>query len=186
MISRQPARSGVHHSQHADGRALKVEQTGRLVWKTLVTDVEFGFDGHAYISDWVNGWAMTGKGRIYRIANPNQTLSKAPSVQELFRKGFDKINANGLRNLLSHPDMRVRQAAQFQLAAKADTKSLGGIARQGRAGALARGVGSRPTGARGQNQDSTLVPLLSDADGEVQTQAAKMLGEARSETACPA
>ena len=75
---------------------------------------------------------MTGKGRLYRIANPNQTLSKAPSVQELFRKGFDKINANGLRNLLSHPDMRVRQAAQFQLVAKADTKSLGGIARQGK------------------------------------------------------
>ena len=114
------------------GAHFKVEQTGRLVWKTLVTDVEFGFDGHAYISDWVNGWAMTGKGRIYRIANPNQTLSKAPSVQELFRKGFDKINANGLRNLLSHPDMRVRQAAQFQLVAKADTKSLGGIARQGK------------------------------------------------------
>ena len=182
-----PARSGVHTIRNTPmGAHFKVEQTGRLVWKTLVTDVEFGFDGHAYISDWVNGWAMTGKGRIYRIANPNQTLSNAPSVQELFRKGFDKINANGLRNLLSHPDMRVRQAAQFQLVAKADTKSLGGIARQGKG--LARlhavwGLGQLARG--GQNQDSTLVPLLSDADGEVQTQAAKMLGEARSETAVP-
>ena len=60
-----PARSGVHTIRNTPvGAHFKVEQTGRLVWKTLVTDVEFGFDGHAYISDWVNGWAMTGKGRI--------------------------------------------------------------------------------------------------------------------------
>ena len=129
---------------------------------------------------------MTGKGRIYRIANPKQSLSKAPPVQELFRKGFDKINANGLRNLLSHPDMRVRQAAQFQLVVKADTKSLGGIARQGKGLARLHAVwGLGQLAREGQNQDSALVPLLSDADGEVQTQAAKMLGEARSETAVP-
>lgn len=182
-----PARSGVHTIRNtAVGAHFKVEQTGRLVWKTLVTDVEFGFDGHAYISDWVNGWGMTGKGRIYRISNPKLALSNAPSVAELFRKGFDKINANGLRNLLNHPDMRVRQAAQFQLVTNGDTKSLTGIATQGKGLARLHAVWGLGQLARaGQNQDGVLVPLLADADGEVATQAAKVLGDAQSKAAVP-
>ena len=38
-----------------------VEKQEQVIWNVLLTDVEFGFDGNMYVSDWVNGWGMTGK-----------------------------------------------------------------------------------------------------------------------------
>ena len=31
-------------------------------------DADFAPDGNLYVSDWVTGWGMTGKGRLYRVA----------------------------------------------------------------------------------------------------------------------
>ncbi len=39
----------------------------KLVWNILATDLALGSDGGLYISDGVDGWNGTGKGRIYRF-----------------------------------------------------------------------------------------------------------------------
>ncbi|MBL66962.1 MAG: hypothetical protein CMO74_00700 [Verrucomicrobiales bacterium] len=180
-----PANSGVHTIRmQPNGAHFKVESTGRLIWRVLVTDVEFGYDGHVYISDWVNGWGMPGKGRIYRISNPTVAQTNAPSVQELFQKGFDKINNNGLVNLLAHGDMRVRQAAQFELVKRGAAADLGAAAKKGRGlPALHATWGLGQLARAGRNQDAHLIPLLNYVDVEIRANAAKMLGDAKSVSA---
>ncbi|HEV3027218.1 MAG TPA: PVC-type heme-binding CxxCH protein, partial [Planctomycetota bacterium] len=56
------------------------------VWPT---DVEIGTDGAVYFSDWVNGWGMPNKGRIYRIADPTLAASdEVKAAREIQAKGM--------------------------------------------------------------------------------------------------
>ena len=41
---------------------------------------EFGVEGGLYLTDWVEGWNTTGKGRIYRLLEPES--AQAPHVVE--------------------------------------------------------------------------------------------------------
>ncbi|HMJ92223.1 MAG TPA: PVC-type heme-binding CxxCH protein, partial [Candidatus Acidoferrum sp.] len=60
--------SGVHSfAVKPRGASFDVVDRHDFVWDVLVTDVEFGYDGNFYLSDWVEGWNKSGKGRIYRI-----------------------------------------------------------------------------------------------------------------------
>ena len=99
----------------------------------LATDCEFGPDGGFYVSDWVSGWELTGKGRIYRFADP--TAEKKPIIAEtrkLLAEGFEKRSNEELAKLLEHADMRVRQEAQFALAAKDAVPILTKVAKEGK------------------------------------------------------
>jgi quinoprotein glucose dehydrogenase len=71
------------------------------------------------VSDWVNGWNLPGKGRIYKITNPEGM--KDPHVAEakkLIAEGFDNKSVDELVKLLGHPHREVRMEAQFALAGK--------------------------------------------------------------------
>ena len=52
---------------------------------------------------------MTGKGRIYKVADPPSHPTAADEVKTLLAEGFDSGRSNELVTLLAHPDMRVRQ-----------------------------------------------------------------------------
>lgn len=86
------------------------------------TDVEFGYDGKMYVSDFVNlDWS--GKslgGRIYTLFDPEQLLSHyVPVMQNRFQVGFSSLDVDHETNfigLLLHPDRRVRLRAQFEMA----------------------------------------------------------------------
>ena len=83
------------------------------------TDCEFGYDGKLYVSDFVNLIWNGGSsgGRIYTLFDTkhvNDPIVK--QTTELFRNGFKGLNSEKLTELLSHPDLRVRQRAQFALA----------------------------------------------------------------------
>ena len=99
------------------GASFELIDKEKFLWECLPTDVDFGVDGGIYFSDWVQGWEMTGKGRIYRVFDPE--VVKQPIVLEtkkLRAQGFEKRSARDLEKLLAHADMRVRQEAQFELA----------------------------------------------------------------------
>ena len=180
-----PSVSGIHAIRNKPaGAHFEVEQLDKVIWNALVTDVEFGFDGNIYISDWVNGWGMTGKGRLYRLA-PTDADPAARVVKKLFANGFAKLVDNRLANLMSHADMRVRMAAQFELAKRNNAEALAGVA-TGADNRLARlhGIwGLGQIGRRTQAINELVLPLLSDADAEIRTQAAKVLGDAKFESA---
>ena len=91
----------------------------------LPTDCEFGPDGAFYCRDWVERLGPAGKGRIFRVTDPE--AMKNPAVAEakkLIAEGFEKKTVEELVKLLGHPHQQVRLEAQFALAAKKAAKPL--------------------------------------------------------------
>src|SRR5262249_24801284 len=99
------------------GAGYELVNREHFLWGILATDVKFGVDGGLYVSDWVEGWGLTGKGRLYRVHD--SSLDKDPLVLEtkrLLAEGMEKRSPKELARLMEHADMRVRQEAQFELA----------------------------------------------------------------------
>jgi quinoprotein glucose dehydrogenase len=156
------------------------EMTGLTVFVGDIwpSDVEIGNDGAVYILDWVNGWGMPNKGRIYRVYDPDLAASReVAEAKTLIAEGMEKRAAQELASLLAHRDQRVRQAAQFELAERKDASTLARVAKD--APSLARLHGIWGLGQMGAPAE--LIPLLHDPDAEVRAQAAKVLGDLRAE-----
>ena len=176
--------SGVHSfGVKPKGAGFEVVDRHEFIWEVLVTDGDFGYDGSFYISDWVQGWNKTGKGRIYRVFDPVSVKSKAvKETKEYFAQNFEMMGVSKLTQLLAHPDMRVRQEAQFAIvslgpvtAARTFTRVLDGKD----ANLFARlhsiwGLGQITQ--HSQLAVNALNKLLEDPDAEVRAQAAKTLG----------
>ena len=107
------------------GASFELVDAEQPVWSVLATDVDFGPDGAMYITDWVNGWNKTGKGRIWKVTS-QETDPKATEVKKLLAEGMAKRPVEELAKLLEHVDQRVRFEAQYELAdrAVAETKGI--------------------------------------------------------------
>ena len=180
-FSGSPSNSGILSvSVSPKGAGFEMSPIEKPIWNILATDVEFGVDGGLYVADWVNGWGMNGKGRIYRIHAPESDSDPLLlETKKLIADGMESRQPEQLALLLGHADMRVRQEAQFALAARASSAVLIRVASRD-SSLLARlhaiwGLGQL---ARAQKKDgSTLLPLLKDPDAEVRAQTAKTLGD---------
>src|SRR5262245_20299966 len=169
-------------SMKPKGAAFEVNEPQKFITQMLPTDCEFGPDGAFYWSDWIDGWNKTGKGRIFRVSDPE--AMKNPAVAEakkLIAEGMAKRPIGELVKLLEFPHQQVRQEAQFELvsrkreeAAKAFVAVLKDSKNQ-----LARlhavwGLGRL---ARGWYEPAfQLIELTKDADGEVRRAAIEQLG----------
>lgn len=113
-----PANSGIHTIKMSPkGATFEIEKLDSIIWNVLATDADFGVDGGLYLTDWVEGWAVTGKGRIYRILEDEVTdADLVTETKALLADGMTHRSSRALAKLLEHPDMRVRQEAQFELA----------------------------------------------------------------------
>jgi len=158
------------------GAGFSVVDLKTFVGDVWPTDVEIGNDGAVYFSDWVNGWGMPGKGRIYRVADP--ALAKSDAVQDakdLIAKGMAERPVDELQGLLGHADQRVRQAAQFALV---DLKAIPTFKQALKSDSpMARIHAIWGLGQVGIVD--SLVKVLQSADPEDRAQAAKVLGERR-------
>src|SRR5262249_59787361 len=103
-----PAGSGIRSfANKPKGAGFELIDSHEFLWNVLATDVDFGMDGSMYVSDWVNGWGLTGKGRIWKLSDPEAL--KDPAVAEakkLLAEGFDKREPAELAKLLGHADRR--------------------------------------------------------------------------------
>ncbi len=145
----------------------------------LCTDVEFGTDGGLYVLDWVESWTGVNKGRIFKFTSPDADAGKQAEVKKLLSDGFAKLADAELEKLLAHEDQRIRQGAQFQLATKGAAAVLTNAAQKG-ANTLARIHGVWGLGQLGAKQPAALTAvaaLLTDNDGEVRAQSARVLGD---------
>jgi quinoprotein glucose dehydrogenase len=156
------------------GASYELTDVHRFLWQAWPTDAKFGPDGRLYVTDWVHGFPMTGKGRVFRVYDPKEVES--PIVLETKALLNGGLPADRLEALLSHVDARVRQNAQLALAEKGAEEILARAARRaptlhGRLHAI---------WGLGQIKDvASIGPLLDDPDAEVRAQAAKALGELR-------
>jgi quinoprotein glucose dehydrogenase len=145
----------------------------------LTSDVEFGTDGALYVLDWVESWSGVNKGRIFKFTSADADAAKQAEVKKLLAEGMAARADAELESLLAHEDQRIRQAAQFQLAAKGAQASLAKVAQKGES-TLARVHGIWGLGQLAKPEALAIVaPLLADGDGEVRAQAARVLGDKR-------
>ena len=180
-FSGSPSNSGILSVTVAPkGAGFDMSPIEKPIWNILATDVEFGVDGSLYLSDWVNGWGMNGKGRIYKMSAAGS--GKDPvlaETQKLIGAGMEKRGAKELAKLLAHDDMRVRQEAQFELASRGDAATLRSVA-GANPSQLARlhavwGLGQ--IARKTFKEEPMPLVLLKDADSEVRAQMAKTLGD---------
>jgi len=175
--------SGVwHFSTKPKGASFEMVEPKHFVWDILATDCDFAPDCGFYISDWTNGWDKPGKGRLYRVSDPEEQRKEVvKEVKAILAKGFDALSVAELTKLLGHPHQQVRMEAQFALAAKGKDgiEPLTDTARNSK-NQLARihaiwGLGMI---ARKGNDDavSSVLSLKEDADEEIRAQVAKVLG----------
>jgi quinoprotein glucose dehydrogenase len=190
--------------QHSPIRALELKPKGasfelvdqkEFASGILATDCEFGPDGALYVSDWVEGWRTTGKGRIWRIArNDLASDVRAAEVQASLARDATTLSLDELARELAHADMRLRIRAELELARRGSDglAVLLRAARDEQANELTRlhGLWGAAVALRREHASADVVvpslrALLHDANQEVRAQAASMLGDVRSAIAAP-
>lgn len=190
--------SGVHSfALKPKGAGFELVDHGHLISEILATDVEFGPDGAVYVSDWVQGWDKTGKGRIYRLSDPTQKDSPLRGeTQRLIGSDLRQRGIPELVNLLGHADRRVRLRSQFALVEKgaAGEEALRATARSTQRTlprihaiwGLEQRLRQHASPAERTSGADLLLSLLGDPDREVGAQAAKALGDLRWQPAAAA
>lgn len=164
------------------GAGFEVVDLKTFVGDVWPTDVKIGNDGALYFTDWVNGWGMPGKGRIYRVADP--ALARSVDVlnaRDLIARDASRIAVDELQKLLAHPDQRIRQAAQFELAARKAIPALQSALKSDAPLARLHAI----WGLGRTDAVSSLVGMLQHPEPEDRAQAAKVLGDRRVAEAFP-
>jgi quinoprotein glucose dehydrogenase len=165
------------------GATFEIADSQEFIWSLLTTDVEFSPDGVLHATDWVEGWNGPGKGRILRFPTVDDVDRAArDQAARLIASGMQDLGEQLLRDLLAHPDMRVRLEAQFELAARpqaikwfeeafaAKTTELSQIHAIWGAGML---MPSEPRAT-----EFVIGILSTSEDAELRAQAAKVIGDA--------
>lgn len=174
--------SGIHaFALKPHGASFQMVDAHRFAWSILATDCDFGPDGACYLSDWVDGWRLPNKGRIYKIFDPN--LVKKPAVLEvkkLLAEGMTQRSPTELCRLLQHKDRRLRQEAQFALADRNAVSALEKMLHSDNYLTRLHAIwGLGQIGRKNPGVLAALMPLLTAANVEVRAQAVKVLGEGR-------
>jgi len=173
-----PGNSGIRSfANKPKGAGFELTDSHQFIWGVLATDVDFAPDGSVFVSDWVNGWGLTGRGRMWRFADKDHLSSES---KRLLGEGFSKLDAVDLRKLLGHKDRRVRLEAQLELAGrgKEGREALLAVATKGEGLARLHGVWGLGIQARKGGDLAPVKALLADADAEVRAQACRVLGDA--------
>ena len=174
------------------GASFDIASDERFVWNVLATDVEFGYDGALYFSDWIEGWDMPGRGRLYRVSSKRgrRELWKGESVESLIGKGLSKKWLGDLAELLAHSDRRVRQSARHELLERATRDGeatavlelLEGVVK-GQGSEISRVEGLWALGRLGRTDSRALEIVLrfatEHAKDELLAQSLRVLGDAK-------
>ena len=184
-----PSNSGIRSfAVKPKGASFELVDSHEFIWKILGTDIDFGYDGGIYISDWVNGWDGLGKGRIYKFWHRDSPQTPTPqSATTLMRAGMKTFTIDKLSTWLGHPDRRIRQEAQFELARrKAIYRLVLRATHPGRSLPRIHAIWGLGQIAR-QNPDlvqseklrirHVLVDLMTDEDSEIRAQACRTLAD---------
>ena len=78
-----------------------------------------------YVADWIDGWDTKDFGRIWKLDDPSgKGNSDRINTLELLQADFNSKSPAELGEILSNPDMRVRQKAQFELELTPNNKNF--------------------------------------------------------------
>lgn len=168
------------------GASFELDSEIDMVSGILPTGIKFGPDGALYVADWLNGWGAKNSGRVWKLDvtnTKNDLAAQRQTTQKWMTTDFESLDHDQLVELLSYPDMRIRQKAQFQLAESTfwGYRRLKEVALES-TDQLARihaiwGIGQ--IAAKNTSKADILIDLLNDSDTEIVTQCLKVLGDVR-------
>ena len=189
-----PSNSGVRSFRlGVNGGTYALKQHDQPLWSVLATDIAFGSDGAIYLSDWVNGWEGLGKGRIYRLTDPDrQTDPIIAEVQQRLASDWSATASDDLIRLLAHVDRRVRLEAQWELAERAEVDVMLSLAQDASSERTPRlhaiwgvdQVARRDASVRATIH-APIRELCSDPEPVIRSAAVKVAGERRDDEATP-
>ncbi len=166
------------------GASYAVTSNETFIQGLLNTDMEFGYDGRVYVSDFTGSWNTYDLGAIYVFENPDELAKPVISeVRSLFANGFDNLFPNELATLLGHSDLRVRQRAQFALANSVENRPILLAATAADKPLLTRlhgvwGLGQLARLHKDPQSAQALAKLTTDTTWRIRGQAAQALGDA--------
>ncbi|MEM9479078.1 MAG: PVC-type heme-binding CxxCH protein [Verrucomicrobiota bacterium] len=160
-----------------DGAGYKVKDPHVFFAGVTNTDVDLGPDSKIYLADYGGGWRTPDRGAIYVLSHEETQQRDIVSMTEkILRSDFGKMNSETLGKHLAHPDMRVRQRAQFELVKQEDSETLKSLTFNQTAGLFSRLHGV--WGLRQLKKTTTLRNLaFTSKEPEITTQAARALGD---------
>lgn len=166
------------------GASFELASDKNLMRGVLATGLDFGPDGALYFSDWIEGWGLKQKGRVWKLDSAGGMTPEREEVKHLLGSDFRQLSVEALVDYLNHIDMRVRQKAQFVLAEQRHVNKLQEVAifsphqlaRIHAVWGLGQILRKNPAG------NAVLINLLQDRDPEIRVQAAKVLGDAKMKT----
>ena len=168
------------------GASFELDTDIDMLSGVLPTGIKFGPDGALYLADWITGWGTKDYGRVWKLdvtSDKNDLENERAETKRLMTLDYDEESNDELVNLLSYPDMRIRQKAQFALAKSSfwGYRELKSVLKES-SNQFARihaiwGIGQ--IAAEDLGKAEPLVALLSDNDPEIITQALKVLGDVR-------
>jgi len=176
-----PGASGIYSfGIKPKGATFEMTDDHKFVWNVLATDCEFGPDGAFYVSDWVDGWNINGKGRIYKVTDPEARKdTEVAGARKLIAEGMENKSSDGLVRLLGHRHRGVRMEAQFELATRKGARvSFSGAMNSGNQ--LARLHAIWGLSIVGRSDLAAFIDLsqhVSDRDPEVRACVVKALGD---------
>ena len=165
------------------GASFSVTNNETFIKGFLNTDMEFGYDGRIYVSDFTGSWRTYDKGTIFVFENPEELAKPIISeVRSLFANGFEKLPPKKLAELLKHTDHRVRQRAQFALAKNNGNRDLLAEATAPTNDLFTRlhglwGLGQLARLQEDKESQILLNNLCSDKNWRIRGQAAQALGQ---------
>ncbi len=168
------------------GAGFSLGTDTELLDGVLSPGMRIGPDGAMYLTDWITGWGAPGSGRVWKLDAPGAASTAVrKDVRTLLAADLKLRPIASVRSLLAHADMRVRLKAQFELARRKDAAGLAALAGAG-GQQLSRihaiwGLGQ--IARADATQASKILPLLRDTDAEIRAQAAKTLGDVRTQSA---
>ncbi|MGA0560160.1 DUF7133 domain-containing protein [Larkinella sp. VNQ87] len=189
-----PARSPIwSFGLKPKGASFVLDGEQNILNGILPTGIRFGPDGALYIADWINGWDTKNYGRVWKLDvtdDKNDLKALRAETKRLMTLDYGTQTEDMLFSLLSNPDMRIRQKAQFELVnrgAKGAPFLQKAIAQTGNQLARIHGIwGMGQLLRQDKSQAAALLPLLKDADLEIVAQTAKVFGDAATPEAGPA
>jgi len=161
------------------GAGFRLVEYESFLGSARIADGAFGYDGRFYAAEFTGSpWAFEDTGRIYTINDPKMSKAAA-ELKVLAAKDFSTFANQGLLDLLSHEDQRLRLRAQDELATRGKTAEFATLASDQTAPLLQRVHAIWGLWQVGLNGSETpgLTELLTDSEAEIRAQAWRVLGD---------
>ncbi|HSG35126.1 MAG TPA: HEAT repeat domain-containing protein, partial [Sphingomonadaceae bacterium] len=140
--------------------------------------ISFGSDGALYSADWSGGYPLNEKGAIWKLDDPKEAGSAIrKEVAKFLKEGTSEVSTGILLKRLSHPDMRIRLDAQWELAERKATAELHQVVTSPKSDQLAKIHAIWALSQHGQFFEKAFHNLVTSEDPELRAQAARHAGE---------